>query len=274
MATFVTSDPAGYEVFMGRWTTRLAGPFLEFAGIHPGQRVLDVGCGTGVITAGAADLGATCIGLDPAEAYLEFARSQRSRPNTRYELGDAHDIGHPDASFDAVVSTLALDVIPDAERVAKEMRRVTRPGGTVASAIHEFRGAFAPLFMLWDIASVLDSRAQAIRDSMLSHPLVWPQGQANMWRAVGLVDVVEVPLVIPFEYASFTDYWSTFESGQGRVGSYVMALADEPRRELKRHVRAAYLGGMADGPRSFSVIIRAARGLAPHGAELGRGSVP
>jgi SAM-dependent methyltransferase len=172
-------------------------------------------------------IGATCIGLDPAEAYLEFARRQRSCPNASYELGDAHHVGHPDASFDAVVSTLALDVIPDAERVAEEMRRVTRPGGTVASAIHDFRGAFAPLFMLWDIASVLDSRAQAVRDGMLSHPLVWPQGQANMWRAIGLVDVVEVPLVIPFEYASFADYWSSFESGQGRVGSYVMG-PDEP----------------------------------------------
>jgi SAM-dependent methyltransferase len=264
MATFVASDPAGYEVFMGRWTSRLAGPFLEFAGISPGQRVLDVGCGTGVITAAAGDLGATCIGIDPAEAYLQYARRQRSRPNITYELGDAHDIGHPDAAFDAVLSTLVLDIIPDAERVAEEMRRVTRPGGTVASAIHDFRGACAPLFMLWDIASVLDSRAQTLRDSMLSHALVWPQGQANMWRAIGLVDVVEVPLVIPFEYASFADYWSTFESGQGRVGSYVMGLPDEPRRELEKHVRAAYLGGRADGPRSFSVIIRAAKGRAPH----------
>jgi len=98
-------------------------------------------------------------------------------------------------------TTLALDVIPDAERVAEEMRRVTRPGGTVASAIHDFRGAFAPFLMFWDIASVLDSRAQAIRDSILSHPLVWPQGQASMWRAIGLADVVEVPLVILFDYA-------------------------------------------------------------------------
>ena len=81
---------------------------------------------------------------------------------------------------------------------------------------------------------------------------------------LNLADVVEVPLVIPFDYASFADYWSTFESGQGRVWSYVTGLPDESRRELKRHVRAAYLSGMADGPRSFSVIIRAAKGLAPH----------
>src|SRR5258705_9073817 len=155
MATFVTSDPAGYEIFMGRWTSRLAGPFLEFAGISPGQRVLDVGCGTGVITAAAAKLGATCIGLDPAETYLEFARRQRSCPNASYELGDAHHIGHPDASFDAVVSTLALDVIPDAERVAEEMRRGEPTGGTESSALHGFRGALVPLFLLLDIVSGL-----------------------------------------------------------------------------------------------------------------------
>jgi hypothetical protein len=156
---------------------------------------------------------------------------------------------------------LALDVIPDADRVAAEMQRITRPGGTIASAVHDFRGAFAPILMFWDIASALDSRAQAIRDGMLSHPLVWPQGQAKMWRDLGLVDVVEVPLVIPFDYASFADYWAAFESGQGRVGAYFNSLTEPRQRRLKHLVEAAYLGGMADGPRSFSVIIRAARGI-------------
>jgi|SRR6516162_949452 SAM-dependent methyltransferase len=264
MVTFVASDPAGYEIFLGRWTSRLAGPFLEFVGIAPRQRVLDVGCGTGEITAAAADLGATLVGLDSAETYLEFARRERFRPNASYELGDAHHIAYPDASFDAVVSTFALDVIPDADRVAEEMRRVTRAGGTIASAIPDYRGALAPIILFWDIASVLDSRAQTVRDGMLSDPLVWPQGQANLWRRMGLLDVVEVPLVIPFEYSSFADYWSTFEAGQGRVGSYVIGLSDEPRGELQKHVQAAYLSGMADGPRSFSVIVRAAKGLAPH----------
>lgn len=226
MTVFVASDAAAYEVYMGRWTRRLAGPFLQFAGVRLGQRVLDVGCGTGVMTAAASDLGATAVGLDSAETYLEFARSRHSRPNTSFELGDAHRIGYPDGSFDAAVSTLALDVIPDAEKVGDEMRRVTRPGGMVASAVHEFRGAFAPMFMLCDIASVLDSRGQAVRDGMLSHPLVWPEGQAKMWRAAGLLDVVEVPLVIPFDYASFSDYWRTFESGQGRVGGYVMGMPE------------------------------------------------
>lgn len=265
MATpLIPNNPEGYELFMGRWTERLARPFLEFAHIRSGQRVLDVGCGTGVITAAAADRGATCIGLDPSEPYVDFARRQRSRPGASYEFGDGNHIAHQDGAFDATVSTLALDVIPDAEPVVNEMRRVTRAGGSVASAVHDFRGAFAPILMFWDIASALDRRAQDIRDGMLSHPLVWPEGQTKMWQAVGLTQVVEVPLVIPFDYASFEDYWAAFETGQGRVGTYLTSLDEQHRRELTNHVRAAYLGGMADGPRSFSVIIRAVRGIVPN----------
>jgi hypothetical protein len=71
--------------------------------------------------------------------------------------------------------------------------------------------------------------------------------------------------VVPFDYASFDDYWATFLSGQGRSGRYVVSLGEEQREELRGHVRAAYLAGMADGPRSFSVIIRAARGTVPGG---------
>ena len=263
MATFVTSDPAGYETFMGRWTSRLAGPFLDFVGIGPEQRVLDVGCGTGIVTAAAAERGATTVGLDPSEVYLEYARGKRSGPNTKFELGDGRLIAHPDASFDAAISSLALDLIPDTEAVGREMRRVTRSGGAVASAVHDFRGAFSPMFIVCDIASVLDSRARSMRDEMLAHPLVWPQGQTKLWQAAGLEDVREVPLVVPFDYSSFADYWATFESGQGRVGSYVMSLPEEQRRELHRHVQIAYLAGMPDGPRSFSVIIRAAKGRVP-----------
>src|SRR5437667_939663 len=137
MTTFVASDPAGYEIFMARWTQRLARACLDFAGIRPGQRVMNVGCGTGVITAAAADLGATAVGFDISRPYIDFARRERSRPKASYELGDAHHIRQPDSSFDAALSTLALAVIPDAEPVIKEMRRITRHGGTIASAIHD-----------------------------------------------------------------------------------------------------------------------------------------
>src|SRR5262252_2977266 len=84
---FLATDARAYEHFMARWSRRLAGPFLDFAGIKGGIRVLDVGCGTGVITAALAERGCTVVGLDASEPYLEGARHVRSHPNIVYELG-------------------------------------------------------------------------------------------------------------------------------------------------------------------------------------------
>ena len=70
------TDAADYEHFMRRWSRRLAKPFLEFAGIRLRDRVLDVGCGTGVLTAAMAEFGAEAVGIDVSEPYLDAARRQ------------------------------------------------------------------------------------------------------------------------------------------------------------------------------------------------------
>lgn len=103
----------------------------------------------------------------------------------------------------------------------------------------------------------------AIRDEVKSHPLVRAGGQAALWREAGLVEVGETPIVIAFDYASFEDYWSTFTGGQGRIGPRLRAMDATLRAEIRSHIRAAYLGGMADGPRSFVAVARAVRGVSP-----------
>ena len=138
MPSFLATDAQAYEHFMARWSQRLVGPFLDFAGIKAGDRVLDVGCGTGVITAALAERGCMVIGLDASEPYLEGAHRNRSHRNIVYELGDARRMPYPDASFDACVSALTIDVIPEVDHVVREMRRVTRGGGTVASGVVDF----------------------------------------------------------------------------------------------------------------------------------------
>ncbi len=80
---------------------------------------------------------------------------------------------------------------------------------------------------------------------------------------VGFHDVIEEQLTAIFEYQSFEDYWSTFLTGQGKTGSYVTNLEDAKRGELERHVRAAYLCGMADGPRAITTSFWAVRGEVP-----------
>src|SRR5271168_3982401 len=96
---FLAADPDQYEHFMGRWSRRLAGPFLDFVSIQPGNRILDVGCGTGILTAALAERGSEAVGIDASEAYLASARRNRPHPNVTYELSDVRHIPYSDASF-------------------------------------------------------------------------------------------------------------------------------------------------------------------------------
>lgn len=89
----------------------------------------------------------------------------------------------------------------------------------------------------------------------------WPNGQAALWRKMGFVDVTEVPVVVDCEYQSFADYWATFTDGPGSVTGMLRALSDDARGSIEQHVRAGYLVGLPDGPRSFPMMFRVVRGL-------------
>ena len=140
-------------------------------------------------------------------------------------------------------------------------RRVTRPRGIVASAVHDFWGGMPAYSMVWDTGAVLDAGIAALRDASKGRPLVGANGQAALWRQIGLTEVTEVPVVFDCNYANFADYWATFTSGQGRIAARLTELSGDARAAVQRHVRAGYLAGLPDGPRSFPMMVRAVRGI-------------
>jgi SAM-dependent methyltransferase len=256
-------DSGIYESFMGRWSEHLAGPFLTRVNVAPGGRVLDVACGTGVLAKALAEAGAHVIGVDASEGYLEGARLRRSHPNIAYEHGDIRHMRFDNNAFDAAVSTLALDVVPEIEQVVAEMKRVTRPGGVVASAVTQFFGGMPAWDLVINTGSVLETDFARLRSMRAGRQLFWPNGQAGLWRKIGLTDVTEVPVVVDCEYASFADYWATFTEGPGITTGALMSLSDDARDSIERHVRAGYLVDLPDGPRSFPMMFRVVRGLVP-----------
>jgi SAM-dependent methyltransferase len=260
---FLAKDADVYEHFMGRWSACLADPFLEFAGIKQGSNVLDVGCGTGTMTLALAKRGAAVVGVDASEPYLDGARRLRSHPSVTYELGDACGLEYSSGSFDACVSTLVIDVIPAVDLVAAEMRRVTRPGGVVACGTFDFWGGFGVLDLVLDTGAVLDAGIRSLRAQIKARPVVRANGQADLWRETGLVDVEEVPIVLSFDYADFEDYWSSFSTGPTRIAQHLATLPAGLQGEIEDRVRAGYLAGQPDGPRSFAVVVRAVRGTVP-----------
>lgn len=259
MSTYKADDALGYQQSMGRWSSRLAPLFIQFAGIQDATRILDVGCGTGSLTFAIADKlpRASIVGMDYSPAFIDFARSKSNASRFQFEQGDAAALRYADATFDAAVSLLVLNFVPAAERAAREMRRVTKPGGLVAAAVWDFKGGLTFIRVLADTAAVLDATGETFRAKQFSAPGEF----AATWSAMGLKDVVQTSLTIRMDFASFADYWTPWLNGQGTVGAYVTGLDQERRTRLEDHMRRAYLAGAPDGPRSFAATAWAVRGI-------------
>lgn len=119
------------------FTTPVAGELVKFADVAPGEAVLDIGTGTGVVAITAARRGATVRALDLTGPLLEHALANAhiaQVPHVEWTEGDAEDLPYPDASFDVVMSQFGHMFAPRPDVVVSEMRRVLKPGGRVVFA--------------------------------------------------------------------------------------------------------------------------------------------
>lgn len=256
-------DAEAYERLMGRWSRRLAPLLLSFGHLSDGDRVLDVGCGTGSLAFGAIELAkvAALTGVDVSSGYVEYARRCNTDARLTFQQADAQNLPFEDASFDRAFSLLVLQFVPDGARAVREMRRVVRPGGTVTAAVWDDYSGLPHVRMLFDIASVLDPSI----NRPYFRPLSAPGELAALWREVGLVDVEQSSLLIRMEFSSFDDYWSPFTAGEGPPGQFLASLTEPARATLQDQVRRAYLSGRPDGLRSFASVAWACRGSVPPG---------
>lgn len=260
-STFLSSSGSGYEVQNGRWSRRLAPLLIEFAEIKTGS-ILDVGCGTGSLTFALAQNSAIerITGIDFSAPYIEYAKAQNSDPRVALDVGDACAMPFHDSSFDHATSSLVIQFIPDGGRAVREMRRVTRSGGTVSAATWDVRGGFVPWRMFFDTASMLDPNAAERRAKACARPLVKREGLLRAWMDAGLMDVEVDALTIRMDFTSFDDFWMPQEGSDGPIAEYLRTLEPELKQKVREAVRLAYLDGDADGARSYAATAWAVKG--------------
>jgi len=264
-STFSVSDAAGYEQLMGRWSQKLAPRFIEFAGIANGEKILDVGCGTGSLSfalAKAADLSE--IGaIDYSPVFVEAATRRNTNPRIKIRQADACALPFEDSTFDRALALLVLHFVPDAARAVAEMRRVVRPAGVVAAVVWDHLGGMPGMRMMVDTVAALSEAGRQLRSRYCFQPMMQPGEMKRTFVEQGLADVTETELMIRMDYQNFDDYWAPIAAGEGPLGRYIAALDTAERARTDAAVRDAYEAGQPDGPRSFANVAWACRGIAP-----------
>ncbi len=229
-----------YDRFMGRYSRHLSAQLADLAGITAGQTVLDVGCGTGLLTAELVDrVGAAAVtAVDPSESFVEAVRERQ--PGVRVERAVAEELPFPDASLDAAIAQLVVHFMNDPVAGLHEMARVTRPGGVVAACVWDHSaGGQGPLTPFFVASHELDPSAP----EESGRPGARPGHLAELFREAGIGGVVESTLTIAVEHPSFEEWWAPFELGVGPTAAFVESLDPERKKRLLELTRAALPAG-------------------------------
>ncbi|MBW7966632.1 class I SAM-dependent methyltransferase [Bradyrhizobium sp. BR 10261] len=262
---FNVHSAAGYEQLMGRWSRRLAPLFIDFTGVADGERILDLGCGSGSLTFAlvkAADL-AEIDAVDYSPVFVEEVIRRNTNPRIKVRQADACALPFERGAFDRALALLVLHFVPEAGKAVAEMRRVVRPGGVVAATVWDHLGGMPGMRMMVDTVAALGESGRELRRRYCFQPMMQPGELRRTFAEQGLVDIAEMELMIRMDYQDFADYWAPIAAGEGPLGKYVAALDAAERARTDAAVRDAYEAGRPDGPRSFANVAWACRGKVP-----------
>ena len=228
-----------YGRFMGRYSEPLAAEFVRLADPQPGERVLDVGCGPGAVSALLVDrLGPAAVcAIDPSAPFVAAARERL--PGVDVREGTAEALPWADGTFGQALAQLVVHFMTDPVAALREMARVVRSGGLVAASVWDYAGARSPLSVFWTAVAQLDP----------GHPGeaglagARPGHLAELFQAAGLNEVQDGELTVRVGVGGFDEWWEPFTLGVGPAGSYLAGLDDAKREELRAHCAALLPAG-------------------------------
>lgn len=250
-----------YESYIGRWSRPVADLFLEWIAQPGGASWLDVGCGTGALSSRILQHcnPKSVHSIDPSAGFIACAKSTVQDTRVVFSEGGAESIPFADETFDAVVSGLVLNFVPNPRAGLAEMVRVVKSGGTIAVYVWDYSDRMEMIRHFWDAAIELDPGAMDL-DEGRRFPICNPTALKTLFQEAGLDRVDTRNIDVPTVFENFDDYWTPFLGGQGPAPGYAMKLDDSSRRAL-RDLLSVRLSGEANGGISLTARALAVRGF-------------
>ena len=242
-----------YDQFMGRYSRLLSSQLANLAGVREGQRVIDVGCGPGVLTAELVDrVGAANVAaVDPSEPFVEAVRARL--PGVEVQQAAAEQLPFDDGAFDAALAQLVVHFMRDPVMGLREMARVTRQDGVIVACVWDHAGGGGPLSLFWRVARELDPGGHDESDLAGAR-----EGHlAQLFGSAGLRDVQASTVSAELEHPTFEDWWTPYTHGVGPAGAYVSKLDPERQAALRERCRAL----LPEPPFVLTSTAWAARGI-------------
>lgn len=254
------TDGKAYERLMGRWSQIAGAAFLDWLDPPQGLDWIDVGCGNGAFTEVLIARTAPHVitGIDPSDGQISYARTRPGAKRAAFRVADAHDLPFADNSFDAASMALVITFLSDPGKAAREMARVVKPGGRVATYMWDFPGGGFPIRPL----------AAAMKSLGLAEP-VRPNVEASrrdamqaFWRDAGLQAVETTVIRIRVAFADFDDFWESSTAPVGPSGKTFTQMTPATRAQLKARLRE-HLPIADDGSIAYEAFANAVKGRVP-----------
>jgi SAM-dependent methyltransferase len=234
------SEAATYEQFMGRWSRKLAHEFVRWLRPGPHLHWLEVGCGTGALTAAICETEApaSVVACDPAAPFIEYARQQLDDTRASFVVAGADDFPVRAGGYDVATSLLALNFFPAPDAALQRMKSALTFGGVCSACVWDYAGEMEVLRYFWDAAAEIDKRAREL-DEGVRFPLCTHDNLERLFNDAGLVSVQCEPVEIVTEFDNFDDYWAPLLGGTGPAPAFVASLKEEKRANLRDKLESA-----------------------------------
>jgi SAM-dependent methyltransferase len=227
-----------YEPYVGRWSRGVAEEFVAWLGVPPNHRWLDVGAGTGALTRTILERASpeNVTAVDSSAAYIAYAKQFARGHHVTFLVGDATALQLESERFDAVVSGLMLNFVPEPARALGEMIRVARRRGTIAVYLWDYADGMELMRYFWSAAGDLDPAAREL-DEGVRFPIARREPLVDLFGTAGLMDVECHAIDLPTVFRNFDDYWTPFLGAQGPAPGYAMSLSENRRCALRDRLR-------------------------------------